>query len=672
MKTLYLILIFSILTIQGQAQILPEHIATKRLPEYARVAEAKGDIYGAISYLNEYTKRKPTDLQYLYKLSVKYCEIGNFKKAKPGMARVVQYGGKKFQEASYYYGQIHKALNNYDSALYYLKKYKKSLPENNRTRTQRYQADIALKACELAAEEFSKKNDLEVNRLRGTVNRAHAELTPFLFNDTTLIYASIRSDSQIVIRNNEKVPVRQYHAAILQNELWTDGYEAPAPFTNISEMQMSGGAFSPDGNRFYFAAGMPDLNGNMHDALYVAYKNAKTWQTPIRLNDNINLSGFSSSFPAVVSCIVEGYDILYFVSDRPGGRGGKDLWYAVFDKNADAYKPVVNCGGYINSPGDEVSPFFDKSSDLLYFSSNGYPSIGGFDVYRTHGATVYWTLPENLGTPINSKFDDYCYAEFLSQKFIVSNRPDDPDELDAGCCFDIFDIKKIQVEQPLFVTGTVRVPEKNFWTKYTDKPEIAARTIVSLYEKTDSTEIFVSSDTILPPNNFTFATEKNKNYTLKFTKENHLPEEITFNTDTAVVQDILLQNIEIEQVSTKPLVFRNIYFEYDDYRLTAESEQIIDTTILLIMQHYPKLIVEISAHTDYKGTDSYNKKLSQKHAQSVVNYLISKGIRAERLLAEGCGESKPIVNALNPDGSDNPEARAKNRRIEFLVIGQLF
>jgi len=127
----------------------------------------------------------------------------------------------------------------------------------------------------------------------------------------------------------------------------------------------------------------------------------------------------------------------------------------------------------------------------------------------------------------------------------------------------------------------------------------------------------------------------------------------------------------IIKIPEKPLVIRNIYYPFDKSYLTDSAKSIIDSTILILMQDNPKIIAEISSHTDSKGALSYNERLSQRRAQSVVDYLIKNGIAKERLQAKGYGETQSIAPNENPDGSDNPEGRQKNRRTEFRVIGLL-
>jgi outer membrane protein OmpA-like peptidoglycan-associated protein len=134
---------------------------------------------------------------------------------------------------------------------------------------------------------------------------------------------------------------------------------------------------------------------------------------------------------------------------------------------------------------------------------------------------------------------------------------------------------------------------------------------------------------------------------------------------------IQINDVGIEYLSKKPFIIKNIYYDFDKFKLTPEAQRIIDSTLLIILQEAPHIVIELSSHTDSKGEDLYNIELSQKRAESVVAYLIKKGIDKNRLYAKGYGESKPIAPNETAEGLDSPEGRQKNRRTEFRIIGTL-
>jgi outer membrane protein OmpA-like peptidoglycan-associated protein len=183
----------------------------------------------------------------------------------------------------------------------------------------------------------------------------------------------------------------------------------------------------------------------------------------------------------------------------------------------------------------------------------------------------------------------------------------------------------------------------------------------------------LQKDSTTKEGQYFFDLKVNKDYILEFQSNKIPPTTLEFTTKGITKSDTLvIHDVGIEYLSNKePFIIKNIYYDFDKYKLRPESQKIIDSTLLVILREAPDIIIELSSHTDSKGDDAYNIELSQKRAESVVNYLIKKGIDKNRLVAKGYGETRPIAPNENPDGSDNPEGRQKNRRTEFRIIGNL-
>ncbi len=195
---------------------------------------------------------------------------------------------------------------------------------------------------------------------------------------------------------------------------------------------------------------------------------------------------------------------------------------------------------------------------------------------------------------------------------------------------------------------------------------------IDLYVVSDNDRVFIKSTTTNEVGEFYFNLEPKKNYKVVIDNYGYFNKELSISTQHITQSDTLRADaIYINVVPLEPIVIKNIYYEYAKWNLTDSSKFILDNTVYKIMMENPRIIVEISSHTDNISSDEYNVKLSQKRAESVVKYLISKGINKERLVAKGYGESKPIAPNTNTDGSDNPEGRQKNRRTEFRIIGSL-
>lgn len=201
----------------------------------------------------------------------------------------------------------------------------------------------------------------------------------------------------------------------------------PSEFPVIQNGQFANSALSPDGERLFFticSAEKSPLDFNSRCELFVIKKQGQGWSPPERLPDFINAPGATATQPSVVQ--EGGQEILYFSSNREGGRGGLDIWYTTRDLGADdlRFSTPVNLGPSINTLGDEITPFFDTNEGKLYFASNGHTSIGGYDIFSSSGGESTWTVPSNLGFPLNSSADDFYYIHNADKTngFVVSNR----------------------------------------------------------------------------------------------------------------------------------------------------------------------------------------------------------------------------------------------------------
>ena len=191
-----------------------------------------------------------------------------------------------------------------------------------------------------------------------------------------------------------------------------------------------------------------------------------------------------------------------------------------------------------------------------------------------------------------------------------------------------------------------------------------------LIDKENEEPILIVSDTTNAKGEYFLKMEKEKEYKIVVNKKGYFRKHYKFSTKNVISENIN-QHIGLNLLGKEPVVVKNIYYAYDDAALSQESRNVIDTTLLKIMRENPHILIEISSHTDSKGADDYNLTLSQKRAESVVNYIASKGIAGEKMQPKGYGETKPIAPNSYKDGSDNPEGRSKNRRTEFRVIGTL-
>jgi outer membrane protein OmpA-like peptidoglycan-associated protein len=370
--------------------------------------------------------------------------------------------------------------------------------------------------------------------------------------------------------------------------------------------------------------------------------------------------------PAVTTDPKKGNDIIYFVSNNKEGKGGMDIWYTVYDKKTKTYKEPKNLGNKVNTSQDEISPFFDNDTRSLYFSSDGWGGLGGFDVYKATGDGKKWLSNENIGQPVNSGADEiyYTISPNREEGFFISNRKGGNALKNRACCDDIYSYKhsqyiKISLDGYVYEKARPEIPI-----------EEAAVELYILDKKTKEKALIKTMYTDRS-GNYKTPLEAGQEYFIIIKKKDWLGTSTDVSTMGITTSQVIKRVSYLDKEPKEPIHIPNIQYEFDKAVILEQSKVAIDTTVLALMIANPELIVEIQSHTDSKGGDVYNMKLSQKRAESVVNYLTSKGISPKRLVAKGYGESKPVAPNENPDGSDNPEGRAKNRRTDFKIIGKL-
>jgi OOP family OmpA-OmpF porin len=402
-------------------------------------------------------------------------------------------------------------------------------------------------------------------------------------------------------------------------------------------------------------------------AIYVSHKEGNAWSEPEKLPKTINHPKYTSTMPAVTTDPAKGHEMIYYVTNNKAGRGGMDIWYTVYDKKKKLYKAPKNAGSKVNTSQDEISPFFDNDTRTLYFSSNGLGGLGGFDVFRARGDGKKWTGTENIGPPVNTGADEvfYTISTRRGEGFFVSNRKGGNALKNKTCCDDIYFYRHSEYIR-LFVSGTV--------TELVNNKQVSIdNAVIELYirDKTTKEKFLVRTVTTDKNGRYKTPVEADQEYVVVVKKEDFLGTNGDVSTVGVTSSGDIKKSFTLTKQPREPVRIPNIQYEFDRANIAPGSKVSLDMTVYKLMVNNPEIIVEIQAHTDSKGTDAYNLKLSQKRAESAVSYLISKGIDARRLIAKGYGESQPIAPNEFPDGRDNPDGRARNRRMDFKIVGVL-
>jgi OmpA-OmpF porin, OOP family len=632
------------------------------LKRLGRNAMKQNDPSSAITFFEAYLKLKQNDAQVMNLLGKSYMAVRDYERAQRTFLRAYNASKEKAPDALYYHAQMQKSNMMYDSARINFQRFKKEYKGDEKVLKRQATKEIAF--CDSVIKLVGVEYKIVVQHLDTSINKINSEAGPSNWNDTTLLFTSLRTEKIEYITEDDTSSraTRKLYKAVFRNGEWKFDGEYDGTF-NDEDFNTGNACFSPDRKKIYFTRCKTNMFEKMICAIYVSEKKGDTWTEPVKLPKQVNNPKYTSTMPAVTIDPVKGNETIYFVSDRKEGRGGMDIWYTVYDKKKNIYKMPKNAGSKINTSQDELSPFFDNETRTLFFSSDGLGGLGGFDIYRTKGDGKKWTGTENIGQPINSGADElfYTISTNRGEGFFVSNRKGGNALKNSTCCDDIYFYKHAEYIR-LTLKGTV--------SEVTSNEPISNATIeLFITEKNNKDKFIVKTITSDSLGRYETSLEPGQDYYIVVKKEDFLGSSDEVSTKDMTVSKDIDKDLKLIRKPKEPIHIPNILYEFDRSNMMQSSQISLDTTVLRLMENNPELIIEIQSHTDGKGSDSYNMKLSQKRAESVVKYLISKGISPERLKAQGYGESQPIAPNENPDGSDNPEGRAKNRRTAFKIIG---
>lgn len=345
--------------------------------------------------------------------------------------------------------------------------------------------------------------------------------------------------------------------------------------------------------------------------------------------------------------------ILYFVSDMPGGVGGTDIWYSEKQRDGSWGQPV-NAGPIINTPQDELFPNVAEDG-TLYYSSNGLPGMGGLDIFSSTGSKNQWADAVNLKYPVNSAGDDFAFVsssltEHGIKGYLSSNRQ-------GGKGGD--DIYSFSYKEPKIILMLKGI------THNKDTRELLSEVSLSLYGEGRQLMEKKRSD---HDGTVFFELDREVDYKLVGEKYNYFGDSTVLSTKGMVKSDTLFAPLYLEPIFVvgKTYTLENIHYDFDKHNIRKDAAEILDG-LLKTLNENPTLKIELSSHTDSRGSDSYNKALSQRRAQAAVDYLVSRGIARARMVAKGYGETR-LLNECANGVACSEEAHQTNRRTEFTVL----
>ncbi|MBC8770609.1 OmpA family protein [Arenibacter sp. BSSL-BM3] len=417
--------------------------------------------------------------------------------------------------------------------------------------------------------------------------------------------------------------------------------------------------FTKDGNTLYFTRNnlfdgktVKDKKGVVRLKIFKATKENGVWTQIEELPFN------SESYSIAHPTLSPDENLLYFASDMPGSYGESDIFKVAINSDG-TYGTPVNLGDIINTEARETFPYV-TSENILYFSSDGHPGLGGLDIFTTKiSNSQYIGSVLNVGKPVNSSLDDFTFIinEETRNGYFASNRENGMGEDDI---YSFVETKKLEYDCIKPITGTVRDKISN---------EVLVGATVKVIDENNEELASVITDS---NGNYSIAIDCNKGNFVRATMQGYVPSEEYLNLSDSKPR-IIDFYLERDTVTAgygddlaKLLQLSTIYFDFDRFNIRPDAEIEIQK-VIAAMEKYPSLKLKVTSHTDSQGVDSYNLWLSQKRAESTVAYMISKGIASDRLEGEGFGETRLVNRCVNGVRCSKEEHQL-NRRSEFLIL----
>lgn len=617
--------------------------------EYASASAIYGSLYSRIPYKESLTKAKVA-----YKQAECYRFLNNTR-AEMMYSRAIR---TKYPDSLVYlkYAQsLHRNAKYADAA----KNYRIYLQNDSANRL----AINGLQATQQIAAWKNEPTRYVVRRESGLYVRNNLTFSPvFPSNDESqLFFSSTRTKPQKGVVANAVTNLQNSNIFSIKKDAagkWSKP-EPVLPDAVTANADVGVCAFSPDGKKMFFTKAMQKNESDASAEIYVVARAGGEWTEPQKI------SFFKDSTVSVAHpAIAPDGETIYFVSDAPNGEGGKDIWKGTL--SGAECKFIENLGPQINTPGDEMFPVI-RADGTLYFSSNGQPGLGGLDIFKaTKISEQYWSV-QHMGIPLNSNYDDFgmTFEGGKEKGFFTSNRGQTRG-FDALWSFEL-------PEMEVLVQGRV----------LDDKLHPISDAMVRLVSNTgQNTKVITKKD-----GSYRIKIDKNMDCVMLGTARGFLNK--TEKLSSKGVKDSKVYTVDlILPAAFRPVQLDNIFFEFAKWDLTPSSEKGLQD-LLAMLKDNPNIIIEISAHTDYVGNNAANLILSQKRAQSVVDYLIKAGISDKRLVSVGHGEEKPykvdeslaakyaflpldtllseeFILTLSPE--EQQTANQINRRTEFKVL----
>ena len=619
------------------AEVITKETVKGKAKDYFDRADhfyAFGKMQQADSLLHEAVKDKDNFIDawiLMGQINLEYLK--HYEEAKKAYEKVKLLQPTYLSDVDFQLAKCNMNLGNYEAAKILLTSF---LKQERLVAHERIEAEMMLPHCDFAIEAIKHPVPFKPLNLGPSVNTADDESMPSLTADGKYLYFT-RHFGQGAYQDED----------IFMSLHTSAGY---APATSVGSMinteQYIEGAqnISPSGKYLFFtSADRPDGLGRAD--LYMSRKTGDEWERPNNMGTPINSGGYETQ-----PCISADGKQLFFSAVKAHGKGGSDIWVSYLNGDGTWGQPE-NLGDSINTPFNEMRPYMHPDGNTLYFSSNGWPGMGNYDLFVSHkNENGMWGTPVNMGFPLNTAGDElgiYVTADG-AHGYFASEQKDSKGQMDIYT-FDMPD--DLRPNYTSYIKGNV----------FDNDSREPIQSNVQVYDL-ETGKLFTSFSSDKVNGTFLSTLPSGKNYAVEVMKDGYLFFSKHIAMKTTISRNPFEVDIPLKKIKAgEKVVLNNIFFPSEKAELKNESFSELGI-ITKMLEKNPSMKIEIGGHTDNTGTEEKNQMLSENRAKTVYDYLVKKGIAADRLTYKGYAATKPI------DNNTTPEGKARNRRTEFVVI----
>lgn len=593
----------------------------------------------------------------VHRIAECYRLLHDYDNAELWYAQAVAKPDSRFPDAAYWYGVSLQSNAKYAQAIAQYESYQVG-KEPDSPMARRATRNIG--GCLNAQDSLRIKKEVIVTKLDSNINAGTATFAAGYYGDPNVLLYSCAKPGNSSTQEKTGQGLEQYSTDLFvstkMNGVWMPGKPLISSVGTLNTVENEGAASVSFGKEhLFFTRWNEDAT---ESSIYMCRNVGETWLAPQKLNANVNIPGTKSMMPFLSN---DG-STLYFVSNREGGQGGLDIWRAPLDEEGNP-GAAENMGPVVNSSDDEITPYYHFTSSTLFYSSEGFSGYGGYDIVKSsyNADDNTWSTPKNLDAPFNSSRDDaYFTMDRMQQHGFFSSDRDRCEQCGpgSGYCYKAYSFEN----EPLkfAIKGHVYNVETN---------EPISNALLTFKDvRGDMEPFYIITDSV---GYYESELSLNQEFYIKAQKNKYFGDATNISTVGLTDDSTFIHDFYLTPIPVGDIVIPGIEYDFDKATLRPESMKILDD-LAAFLELNDNLSVEISSHTDARGSDKYNQTLSQARAKSCVDYLITKGIAADRLVAQGYGESKPLISekeiAAMPTKEESESAHQKNRRTAFRPI----